>query len=311
MKKPDFKFKRPTGGPKIDLKPPRFLADLYADLRDRRLLPLVALLIVAIIAAPILLSESGNGENSPPTPPAAGGPTSNASFSVVPAEPGLRQYKKRLGYRTARNPFANPLTRTERAVGEAGENAEAAGAESEAPTSSEGSSPTPESQPTETTTNSVNDVVVEHSVVSYGVDLRAGFVPESKQFENVLPMTKLPNPKHQVVVFVGLSRNHKAGLFLMTSGVVAYNGAGKCVVDQQSCQLLELRPGQAETFRYGIEETRYRVIVQKIDKIVSTSQTGASVTTEESSEAKPKETPSKPAEEAPATETPAPAVPSE
>ncbi len=72
MKKPDFKFKLPDldlklpslGGkrpsvPKTSIKPPKFVADLYADLRDRRLLPLVALLLVAIVAAPFLLSARG------------------------------------------------------------------------------------------------------------------------------------------------------------------------------------------------------------------------------------------------------------
>ena len=38
-----------------ELKVPPFLIDLYYDLRDRRLLPLVALVVVAIVAVPFLL----------------------------------------------------------------------------------------------------------------------------------------------------------------------------------------------------------------------------------------------------------------
>jgi hypothetical protein len=92
------------------VKAPKFASDIYADLRDRQLLPLVALLLVAIVAVPILLKNS----SSEPTPAAATNHpapqvrSSDASFSVVPAETGLRDYRKRLGHRQARDPFNQP-----------------------------------------------------------------------------------------------------------------------------------------------------------------------------------------------------------
>ena len=102
------KLSRPSlGGP--DLQMPKFLSDLYADLRDRHLLPLVALLIVAIIAAPILLSGGGDEEEPAAiTPARVEGEAQDAGLTVVPAEDGLRNYKKRLGHRTALNPFRRP-----------------------------------------------------------------------------------------------------------------------------------------------------------------------------------------------------------
>ena len=45
-----------------ELKVPDFLRDLYYDLRDRRLLPLVALVIVAIVAVPFLLGGGSKEE---------------------------------------------------------------------------------------------------------------------------------------------------------------------------------------------------------------------------------------------------------
>ena len=56
-------MKRLKAGPELkmpDLKVPDFLVDLYWDLRDRRLLPLVGLAIVAIVAVPFLLG-GGSG----------------------------------------------------------------------------------------------------------------------------------------------------------------------------------------------------------------------------------------------------------
>ncbi len=110
MKRPELK--RPSlKGP--ELKPPAFLADLYYDLRDRRLLPLLALVLVAIAAAPFLL---GNKSEPVVAPSAAAlategeslGPTSH--LRVVEATPGLRDYRKRLRDRTPTDPFVQKFT---------------------------------------------------------------------------------------------------------------------------------------------------------------------------------------------------------
>jgi len=93
-----------------EVKAPKFVSDLYYDLRDRRLLPLVALLLVAILATPFLLSQG----SEPEVPPAAsaaiqalkeeGGPR-EASLVVVESRPGLRDYRRRLRNRTPLDPF--------------------------------------------------------------------------------------------------------------------------------------------------------------------------------------------------------------
>ena len=55
-----------------ELKAPDFLADLYYDLRDRRLLPLIAVVVVAIVAVPFLLGELRSRQPTlPPTGAAA------------------------------------------------------------------------------------------------------------------------------------------------------------------------------------------------------------------------------------------------
>ena len=103
-----------TKGPELKLGKPRvpgFLVDLYYDLRDRRLLPLVALVVVAILAVPFLLG----GDSGEAPEPAATGPIGSAqetdgtpTLTVVEAEPGLRDYRKRLRGRTPTDPFKQP-----------------------------------------------------------------------------------------------------------------------------------------------------------------------------------------------------------
>jgi hypothetical protein len=97
-----------------DLKVPPFLSDLYYDLRDRRLLPLVALVVVGIVAVPFLLGKGSEEEAPQPAGGGGGGPAAAvagasgggpAKLAVVESTPGLREYKKRLRGRTETDPF--------------------------------------------------------------------------------------------------------------------------------------------------------------------------------------------------------------
>lgn len=97
-------------GPELkmpELRVPDVVLDLYYDLRDRRLLPLVALGLVAIVAVPFLLS-GGSDEEAPETEAGASSletPSEGAELTVVRATPGLRDYRKRLRERSPTDPF--------------------------------------------------------------------------------------------------------------------------------------------------------------------------------------------------------------
>ena len=73
------------------------LRDLYRDLRDRRLLPVVIALAVAIVAVPFLLGGGGSDPVPPPVPAAtsqAGAGGADPLSPVVLADvPGLRDYR--------------------------------------------------------------------------------------------------------------------------------------------------------------------------------------------------------------------------
>lgn len=107
LKMPDLKGVR-------EMKAPAWLADLYRDMRDRRLLPLVALVAVAIAAVPFLLG--GSEEELAPAVAgdvAAGEPALGAEptgLTVVEAKPGLRDYRKRLKRHSPSDPFAQKYT---------------------------------------------------------------------------------------------------------------------------------------------------------------------------------------------------------
>lgn len=281
LKRPDLKLKPPQlrrkpSGSKSSVKAPKFATDLYADLRDRRLLPLVAVLLVAIVATPILLA-SGDDEKAPmPIAPVAGEPSAaaQASFAVVPEEATLRDYRTRLRHRQARNPFREPPAPAEPAPG--GEPASASGGDPEAtggeaaPVEAEAD----EAPAPKTTTK----VVVQSKVLGYEIDTRAGYVGNVKAHKGIVPTTKLPNPKKPVIVFTGFSKDNKRALFLMSSNVTAYYGKARCALDKQACQLVELAPGRSATFAYGYGDSRYKLTLQRIVPIVGVHKTKATVT---------------------------------
>ncbi len=294
-----------------NVKAPKFVNDLYADLRDRRLLPLVALLLVAIIAAPILLKDKG--ESEPAAPPIAAAPQtqpSDASFAVVPAEQGLRDYHKRLGHRTARNPFAQPSAKASSSGGgesngggaasveatsgssevtpgggeaaPAPEEAEAGAGSSSNPGSTSGSgsesggAPASEAKPGNTT-ESTTSVVVEKEVTGYSIDAKVGYLQEIEPLIGLPEMTKLPSPKEPVAVYLGVSKDKKGALFLLDSLVSAYYG-GHCTLDKQSCTVLELRPGKTVTLVYGLHQRRFKITLEQIRPEITENESGSTVT---------------------------------
>lgn len=287
----DLKDKLPKLGrggseSKDGLKPPQFLSDLYWDLRDRRLLPLVAVLLIAIVGVPIVLASQGEEEEeSPTTAPitSVGGSVSQASFSVVPAEPGLRDFRKRLGHRKALDPFRQPKPPKSESSKSGGGSSESSGTESSGSTSVESSPPAepPSSGGSGNTTSSTN-IVVQNQVVGYTIDVESGF--EGLQEEKGLkPVAKLPSNKNPLVAFMGLSEDHKRALFLMTSAVTAYYGKAQCSFDKQNCQVVEMKPGTSETFAtgFGEAEKRFKVVLEKINRVVNTSEAAEKTTTRE------------------------------
>jgi hypothetical protein len=112
------------------VKAPDFLVDLYWDLRDRHLLPVVALAVVACVAAPILL---GGGSGSTPSSTSTVSPVESVeadahTLAVAQSEPGLREPSKRLRGLPSKDPFRAHTAGTASEGTEASGGAGAAGA---------------------------------------------------------------------------------------------------------------------------------------------------------------------------------------
>jgi hypothetical protein len=274
------------------LKVPTFLADLFYDLRERRLLPLVALLVVGIVAVPFLLG--GDSEEEPvvtASPPAAGASSAvGARLTVVEAKPGLRDYRKRLDGRTPTDPFeqrhAGPVlagtdvssqsptfssSETATTTTTTTESGSAPGAEPADP----GGTPPPPGDGNEPGLKFFEFVTdVQISRTKAGPDGRQ-VMGEPEVRRRVPVLTPLPGVKTPVVTTMGVNMVKEKVLFMVSPEVTSLYGDSHCVSGAESCQLLEVTPGFPLTFVYGPNAVRYKIKVVKIDVIwVSRKEAG-------------------------------------
>jgi hypothetical protein len=283
-------------GPELKLpevKVPDFLLDLYYDLRERHLLPLVVILLVAIVALPIALS-GGSSDSEPAesatAPAAPGAPLPSSKLVVAKAAPGLRDYRHRLAG-TPKDPFKQQYATPEgqgNAVGSAAttENGSSSGGAEGPPatggsTGAETPSTPPESTPA-TPPSEGNDEPSQGAHLKYysfAIDARvvpvssggADSKAEPYVRRNLPELTMLPSRKEPALTFISVSKDEKKALMLVSDQVTGLFGDGICVVGSETCQLLALEQGIPETVVYGPQERTFRIELLKI-RLLATSK---------------------------------------
>lgn len=289
LRKPRLKRAGTSGrgakGPSI--KPPALLADLYDDMRDRRLLPLVALVLVAIIAVPFLI-----GSDPEPLPPVSEGTspemtTARASrLTVVEATPGLRDYRKRLRSRTATDPFEQQYTESPggSASSSSAEGASSSSSSAEESVTTESSSATVEIEAGGGSSDGsggsggngqgqgpqliefVFDVQISHSEETADGGTR---MSELEVRHKVPTLTQLPGKKAPVVTVAGINLHNGEVFLLVSDEVKSLDGDFACVTRAPGglCELLEVEAGFPLELVYGPDRVLYRIKVTKIDAV--------------------------------------------
>jgi hypothetical protein len=254
------------GGPEIKLpkvKAPGFLVDLYYDLRERHLLPLVALLAVAIVAVPIVLGNSGSNQPPAPVPGLAtiGASPDGSKIVVTHANPGLHDYQLRLSDLQVKNPFKQQFPIAPQ-IG--------------APPSAGGSSSTPSATtaPSGGSSGSTAATKLHFFYVYYDIDVRIvstspkGDVTTTVR-RNVPALTQLPSANTPATLYMGATTDTKKAVMLVSSNVSAVFGDARCLIGGDTCQLLELEPGLPETFVYGTNGRTIRIELLKIHRVIT------------------------------------------
>jgi hypothetical protein len=260
-----------------------FLRNVGIDLVEKRLWPIAAALVAALVAVPLVLGGGGGKSVAPDAPSgiAAAGAAAGTGQTVrvsgsVPAE------RSRPG--RARNPFevlrggeeetapsgggttavvATPVTS---AAGSAGSPATAGS------TGVPGTSVS--TPPGSGATQGGGDARSDDSALDvYRVSLRFGRPGAMRMIRDIARLTPLPSADNPFFVFLGVLKDRKTLVFMLSSDTQA-TGDGKCRPSMRDCQTIELQAGDTEFFDLVTDAgtaVQYQMDVKGLDRVEARS----------------------------------------
>jgi hypothetical protein len=263
-----------------------FLVSVKADLLDRRLLPIVALVVLALVGAIAYTVLGGSSPAATPTAAVSTGPAASAGLAVsqstseqAVAETTGGVSQQRRG--SARNPFTplpEPKPKTQAASSSSSSSSTTSSSSSagSGSQSSGGSSPTTPAKPSAP----AKPKTVYHVSVQFG-ELPAGVTPaeaQLKEFGDVKLLTPLPSAELALVVFRGVTAGGKSATFTIV-GEEILHGEANCLPSASQCEAIDLKAGQSEQLEY-ISATGQAVLDElRVVSIVSDKATSASFKT--------------------------------
>jgi hypothetical protein len=238
----------------------KFAGDVVHDLRSRGLLPVAAVLVVAMIAVPVFIARSGS--EAPPPPPVKVESASKLApenqTAVVAYKPGLREYKKRLGELAEKDPFVQQYpVPSAPAADSATPSAPVAGDVGGGGTSDGGSAPVVVQKPS-------GKVTMRYFF--YETDVMVGDASAPLQTRRRIDrFAPLPSPQAPIAVFLGTQNGGKKAIFLVGDNVTPLVGGGQCTPSPEACQLLALGENQTQDLVYALDGKTYRIKVTRIE----------------------------------------------
>jgi hypothetical protein len=259
-----------------------YLHSLEEDLRDRRMLPLVALAGVAMLGAVAFVILGGSGSGSSSGTPSAGVSVSPSiaeptGLALIPATTATAAAETTSGASEqhkggSRDPFAllpAAIAAESKAASSATSSGSSGGESSGA--SSGGSQPAGGGESSEGSPKSGGSggsgsggsggkggsskpskpkTVYQVSVL-FGETQGAtpGEGAGLKPYENLALLTPLPSKQEPLVVFRGVSKKGKTATFTVAAETIL-SGPGKCLPSAFQCQAIQLKAGQNEQLQY-------------------------------------------------------------
>jgi hypothetical protein len=250
----------------------KFFGDIVYDLRNRGLLPVVVLLLVAIVAIPVVITRGGS-DSAPIANTAAlqeaAANAPEAQSAVVAYNPGLRKYQDRLDKLTAKDPFEQQFSAAAKAATELSGTVTGGGATGTT-TPTEVSGDSVSSGGSTSKKNKKKKKKARTVYASYQADIMVGEASAPLQsISNVAPLTPLPSETAPVLIYLGPNAGGQQALFLVSNKVSQLTGPGVCVPAPDDCGLLVLTPGQSEDLVYDADGKAYRIQLVRLKRVVS------------------------------------------
>jgi hypothetical protein len=272
------------------------LKSVKADLLDRRLMPIVALVVVALVGA-VGYAVVGGGSSTPTGGAALAGVPSHGTPGIV-VTPALASAGQAVAETTngsaaqrngsAHDPFtllpaakaaATALSSPKGGAGTGGSGTgSAAGGTKSSTTPSAGSS-TP-ATPAPATPKPATPAKPK---TLYTVSVQFGTLPlapgaELKSYNGLAKATPLPSAKEKIVEILGVTVTAKAtSAAFAVGGEVILHGAGVCVPSPAQCKLITLEEGKSEQLEYLLPSGQPITYELKVVRIASNRASGASV----------------------------------
>jgi hypothetical protein len=287
-----------------------WLSSVLSDLRARTVLPILALLVAAAVAIPLLLSHAGKAASLAPLPPA---PTVTVPTADVSAGTGGRhEHEPAQNYLTgpSHNPFVTTTTAAKTTTG-TGTSATAGGASTSVSTSSSASNSAgvgaahtgsagsgtqagrtqPVARTVTVATPAATTTVARTTTVpatlryaNFEVEaslLQTGAADTPTVFHNLSRDQLLPTDEDTFAAFIGVRTDLQTAVFVLTDDTTV-TGAGECAPSASRCTFLSLLPGQRVTIVVQAPGAVAATYTLAYDKVTDVRSNASTVTVDES-----------------------------
>ena len=258
-----------------------FISNIGRQLVERRLWPVAALLVAALVAVPVVLAKD------PETPPAEP-VTPVAEKSALEQDPivsmaSIDQVNDRRVLGKAKNPFGMPKQPNS---SPSDEPSESVLPEDQADSPSGGSDPgtTPPSGGAPVVTPGVpvgpsQPTKPAKTYEKYDLTVRFGDSASTPSRMTLNRLQPLPKTDLPALIYLGVSKDGKSALFLLEQGVEVV-GDGECDPTPEDCETLRLKAGETEFLDVvdatGNTTAQYQLDLLKIHKGETASASKAS-----------------------------------
>jgi hypothetical protein len=269
----------------------KFIRNFVKELKESRLWPVAAALVVALVAVPLLLSkpanESATGGGAAPvgTPaPGTASPLSELKPIAEVKDANATTERKSVDRLSGRNPF-EPLKKDEAAgAGATGSSAPAGttgpvGATGGGGAVAGGDTGTGSGSGSGTTggtgstgSGSSGSGSSETFYYTFVADVTFGKVDETKR-RKIQQLRALPSSELPVIVFMGATADGDKAVFLIGSGADV-TGDGTCKPSGEQCSFLYMKPGDSASIVVGdasgalttYELKLHKISIEKLDQ---------------------------------------------
>ena len=274
-----------------------FLLDLWHDLREKRLWPIAALLLVATAAVPFTLMQKAEPAPAPVTPPTQA-QTAADKLPTIALDEISTKSPSDLDQFSQRNPFKplNDLPKTEKA--DAGENqtvdlgdspdgskgGSASGGSDSSTKGSSGSGSKSGGASGGSGSGAGSYVGPRTTFYTYRADIRFGLAGEAKAMKQVESFTLLGDEKAPAAMFMGVTDDHKWAVFAVDTARYESNGEHECKPSPERCEFVYLKvagDGNETTFTSLDGKQSYDLELTAIKRIVLDKEDVEDVPTED------------------------------